>query len=308
MFGDKEPLDEKGVWQKKWQDYYRNSHTIFRELFVQKQLQRDRMDYLSPEGLLNGQKLGCYRVTTIGDKKVVLLYSTLSIRTDGATLPMERMVSQVLSEVNPKLVLSVGTAAGVDEKVGLGSVVVANSARFLLGNEFGGYPLNGEVFGTKWETPIMYKEAAEKKMTEVEWPEVLAPSVTYLDNMPGTPLKPPAQKPKIHMVGQPFITAPRRISTGFFYIKLFEIGTTENNLNLLGCAVDTHDAVTARQCQMKGVNCAFVRAISVPVMNYKSGKTKAVRSWAQVFEEQCTRMCSYNSALAAWSLIAGSTT
>ncbi len=297
-------LDENGEWQKTWLPYNRNAHTIFRELFVQKQLQRDRMDYLSPEGLF-GKTLGRYRVVTIGGKKVVLLYSPLSIRTDGATLPIERMVHQVLSEVNPELVLSVGTAAGVDENVGLGSVIVTNAARFLLGNEFSGYSLNGQVFGSTWVVPTVYKKAAEKKMNPLEWPKIVAPSVTY-ENMPED-LNPSAEPPKIHLVDQPVITAPKRVSTGFFYVALFEIGTTKNNLDVLGCAVDTHDAVVARQCQIQQINCGFVRALCVPVMNYKSGKSKAMRSWVQVFEEECTRMCSLNAVIAAWSLIAGDT-
>jgi nucleoside phosphorylase len=301
VMGDTE-VDENGQWLKTWQPYNRNAHTIFRQLFVQKQLQRDRMDYLSPEGLTE-KTLGCYRVITLGEKKVVLLYSPLSIRTDGATLPVEQVMHQVLSEVNPDLVLSAGTAAGVDETIGLGSVVVTNSARFLLGNEFNGYSLNGQVFGSTWVPPTTYKIAAEKKMEPVAWPEIVAPSVTY-ENIPET-LEPLPDDPTIHIVDQPVITAPRRVSTGFFYAKLFEIGTTTNNLHVLGCAVDTHDAVVARQCQIHQINCSFVRALCVPVMNYKRGKTKAIQSWAQVFEEQCARMCSLNSVIAAWSLIAG---
>lgn len=307
MIGHIEPVDKDGTWEKNWQTYNRNSHTILRELYLQKQLQRDRTDYLSPEGLSTGAKLGKYRIITIKEKKVVLFYSPLSIRTDGATLPLERMVHQVLSEVNPTLVLSVGTAAAVEGEPGLGSVLVTNSARFLLGNEFRGYSLNGEVFGSNWAAPTTYKEAAEKKMKKVRWLEVKAPSVAFMDSMPETPLIPPDQEPKIHFADQPMITAPRRESTGFFYIKLFKIGTTENNLNLLGCGVDTHDAVVARQCSLKNVDCGFVRAISVPVMNATVGKTNAMRSWAQVFEEQLSSMCSYNSVVAAWSFIAGYT-
>lgn len=300
---NKESLDEKGRWQEKWEVYNRNSHTIFRELYLQKQLQRDRTDYLSPEGLSSGRRLGRYRVITIGGKSVVLLYSRLSIRTDGATLPMERMVDQALSEVNPELVLSVGTAGAVTEEFELGSVLVTNSARFLLGNEFDGYSLNGEVFGSGWGAPTAYIQAAEKKMKKVEWPEVVAPSVSY--KMPEIPIKPSDQEPKIHLVDQPVITAPRRVSTGFFYINLFEIGTTRNNLSLLGCAVDTRDAVVAQQCQEKGIDCGFVRAIAVPIMRIARGKTKVMRSWAQVFEDLCVRDCAYNAAVATWSLIAG---
>ena len=303
VMGDTE-VDENGRWQKTWQPYNRNAHTIFRQLFVQKQLQRDRRDYLSPEGLTE-KTPGYYRVVTIGEKKVVLLYSPLSIRTDGATLPLEKMMHQLLSEVNPTLVLSAGTAAGVDETIGLGSVVVTNSARFLLGNEFNGYSLNGQVFGSTWVPPTTYKMAAEKKMKQVAWPKIVAPSVTYED-IP-VHLEPLPDDPEIHIVDQPVITAPKRVSTGFFYAKLFEIGTTTNNLHVLGCAVDTHDAVVARQCQIHQINCGFVRALCVPVMNYKRGKTKAMQSWAQVFKEQCTRLCSLNSVIAAWSLIAGNT-
>ena len=303
MVGKAEPLDKYGEWQKNWCIYKRNSHTIFRELYVQKQLQRDRRDYLSPEGLSGNRTLGNYRVVTIKEKKVVLLYSGLSIRTDGATLPMERMVRQAISDVNPGLVLSVGTAGAVTEEPELGSVLVTNSARFLLGNEFDGYSLNGEVFGSHWVAPTTYISAAEKKMIPIEWPEVVAPSVTY--KMPETPIIPPVQEPKIQITDQPMITAPRRVSTGFYYMNLFEIGTTKNKLHVLGCAVDTHDAVVAQQCSEKSVDCGFVRALAVPIMRYGRGKTGTMRSWAQVFEDHCTRQCSYNAAIAAWSLVAG---
>lgn len=75
-------------------------------------------------------RLGSYAVTQIGDLRVVCAKSDLHMSQDGPGLPVRRLWAQVINEVTPRLVVTTGTAGGIDADTGLGDVIVTSTVRF----------------------------------------------------------------------------------------------------------------------------------------------------------------------------------
>ena len=86
---------------------------------------------------LNANRLGAYWTTTIGGKKVVvfktdshLSQDTKKLPTGTGTLPNEDVWKQIIEEVNPKLVITTGTAGGIGKECEVGDVIVSPIVRF----------------------------------------------------------------------------------------------------------------------------------------------------------------------------------
>jgi len=82
-------------------------------------------------------RLGAYWTTKIGGKTVVVFKSESHLSQDtkvapgpGQTLPNEDVWNQLIKEVNPKLVITTGTAGGIGTECEVGDVVVSPIVRF----------------------------------------------------------------------------------------------------------------------------------------------------------------------------------
>jgi hypothetical protein len=81
---------------------------------------------------INAKRLGAYWTTKIGDKKVVVFKSDSHLSQDtkkvpgpGQTLPNEDVWKQIIEEVQPKLVITTGTAGGIGKTCEVGDVVLS---------------------------------------------------------------------------------------------------------------------------------------------------------------------------------------
>ena len=79
---------------------------------------------------LLAKRLGAYWTTTIGNKSVVVFKSDSHMSQDGPELPNADVWRQIISEVQPKLVLTAGTAGGIGKEVEVGDVMVSPVVRF----------------------------------------------------------------------------------------------------------------------------------------------------------------------------------
>jgi hypothetical protein len=86
---------------------------------------------------LKANRLGAYWTTRIGGKKVVVFKSdshmsqdTKKLPTGNGTLPNEDVWKQIIEEVNPKLVITTGTAGGIGKECEVGDVIVSPIVRF----------------------------------------------------------------------------------------------------------------------------------------------------------------------------------
>ncbi len=76
------------------------------------------------------KRLGAYWTTTIGKKSVVIFKSDSHMSQDGPQLPNIDVWRQIIDEVQPRLVITTGTAGGIGTAFEVGDVVVSPVVRF----------------------------------------------------------------------------------------------------------------------------------------------------------------------------------
>jgi hypothetical protein len=123
-------------------------HALSRVLTPGKDSRNDYLSYTHNFGViskkmrkgcpaLNSKRLGAFWTATIGGKKVVVFKSDSHLSQDtkkapkaGQTLPNEDVWKQIIEEVQPKLVITTGTAGGIGPQCQVGDVVVSPIVRF----------------------------------------------------------------------------------------------------------------------------------------------------------------------------------
>lgn len=79
-------------------------------------------------------------MTQIGDTSVVVVKSELHLATDDDAAPIVPLWQQMVADVDPKLVITTGTAGGIGEPTALGDVFIVNSAKFNCTKDFKSKP------------------------------------------------------------------------------------------------------------------------------------------------------------------------
>ena len=79
---------------------------------------------------------GYLSAMTIGGKTVVLYKSELHPKQNGDQLPFIPVLQQLIAELAPSLVISTGTAGAIGSTLNCGDVVITNSARFHVENQY----------------------------------------------------------------------------------------------------------------------------------------------------------------------------
>jgi hypothetical protein len=262
------------------------------------------------------QRLGSYFPTKVGDTNVVCVKSELHLNQDGistgegtATLPVKDFFAQMIEEVKPKMVMTIGTSGGVDLDQNLGDVVVTRAAKFRCNDEFRKEPFNGKTYKSDWEVPTSHLAAAEELMKRyadrlVE-PGFLPPTKRYGYEGPLLENHPP-NVPQIWRDGDKMPAFHPVLTTDFF-----EFGTSSNHLGKEGCAVEMGDAVLGLLCSElpDPPNWLIVRNLSDPQINgdlpSKPKKLDMQAHWAVWYYEQYGYYTSVAGALATWGVIAG---
>ena len=79
---------------------------------------------------VEAKRLGAYWTTTIGKKSVVIFKSDSHLSQDGPDIPNIDVWRQIIQEVQPKLVITTGTAGGIGKEFEVGDVIVSPIVRF----------------------------------------------------------------------------------------------------------------------------------------------------------------------------------
>ena len=261
------------------------------------------------------RRLGSYFPTQIGETSVLCFKSELHLNQDGirtgdgtATLPVKDLFVQIVEEVHPEVVLTVGTAGSVHEDVGLGDVVVTRGAKFRLSDEFRNEPFNGRVYTSDWKVPDRFFDAAEDLMnrfsSELEEPPFGPPTTKY--EFPGDLINTPPASPGIKLDGRDMAAFHPILTTDFF-----EYGTSTNHLEEQGCGVEMGDAALGLACEDldEPPRWAVIRNMSDPQINGQlptSGfRLNQQTVWAVAYYEAYGYYTSVAGALATWAVIAG---
>lgn len=265
---------------------------------------------------LKARRLGSYFPTRVGDTSVLCVKSELHLNQDGistaegkATLPVKDFFAQMIDEVKPKVVLTIGTSGGVSADQDLGDVVVTRAARFRCHEEFRNEPFNGQTYKSDWEVPTDHLAAGEELMRRyadrlVE-PAFLPPTKRY--SYAGPPLEnEPPNVPNILRDGAQLPAFHPVLTTDYF-----EFGTSANKLDGEGCAVEMGDAVLGLLCSELAdpPRWAIVRNLSDPQINGDLPTTPSRLNmqvhWAAWYYELYGYWTSICGALATWSILAG---
>jgi hypothetical protein len=293
-------------WRQHWRPYRRDMYRVYPDLWSRRLIgQAENMGGGTPSLNRGVQRWGSYTVVTVGDKRILLFKSDMHLNQDGERLPVATMTRQIVLEVQPTLVLSIGTGGGLDPETQiLGDAVVTNAARFRLNAEFSNAAFNDREYRSGYVPPDAARAIAAPLMMPVpEFP--VHPMTGHFGD--ARPLQPAegGRTPEV-------IIDPRPILTTDF----FEFGTTENKLEEHGCVVEMGDAVNGMiidelnaQPDRDGpeVRYGFVRNVSDPVINGRL--PEALQSaWAVTTYYKRGVHTSYNGAIATWALIAAEAT
>jgi hypothetical protein len=288
------------------------------------------------------RRLGSYFPTLIGNKRVLCFKSELHLNQDGirtapgrATLPVKDMFRQLIEEVRPSLVITVGTAGATfppnrNVTIGgmscppheLGDVFITRGAKFRLAQEFAQEPFASSEFRcSSFNIPTARLDAAKTllavnadKMVE---PAFGPPHSKYQWTLPG--LVPGFRnQPSLHIDGRDFPAFHPILTTDFF-----EFGTSTNGLELQGCGVEMGDAVlglVVDELKAEGApapNWLVIRNASDPQINgaLPDASDTSVPSslrrnlnmqahWAVWYYETYGYWTSVNSAIGVWAMVA----
>jgi nucleoside phosphorylase len=280
-----------------WYPYAKNFTTKF-------------LPQIGPQGpSRESHRLGSYFITEIGGLKVLVYKTELHMHEDAKklpngtyTLPIRDMFKQMIADARPKVFLTTGTAGGLYCSMHLGDVLVSRAAEFYCQKDFASAPFNHQKFQSKWTVPDKYVAAAEKLMqgfaghlTGKTEPHGSPPNSDCACSGPGYPTN-------IYYDGTHDIPAFHPILTTDF----FEFGTSTNNLEKLGMAVEMDDACLGLACsEIKSPpQWACVRNASDPAINGKLAYSLQ-ENCAEYYYTKFGYWTTAMSALATWAIIAG---
>lgn len=295
-----------GVSRNQWYRYARGFETYLPAI-------RDR----APARM--AQRLGSYYLTKIGAARVLCFKSELHLNQDGvmqpsgfATLPVKDLFKQLIGEVKPKLVITVGTAGATYPDHHLGDVMVTRAATFHCRSEFARAPFNNRTYRSDFALATgafgHARELLRHQDAHLIEPDFGPPTSHY----PGASHLVPGFKnrPSIRIDGgggpgdlpafQPILTT-----------DTFEFGTTDNKLEELGCGVEMGDAVLGLAVEELGSKQRWlvVRNASDPAINAALPHGKRPfdmqAHWAVWYYEAYGFWTSVNSAVATWAVVVG---
>ena len=281
------------------ESYARNSDQFLSELWNYKARQeaRDRFFLLHPEtdGRLGGFHTALIDLPgTANDKKVCLFHSALRINTDGPTMPVVRLLKQILQEAQPKLVLSVGLGGGVTAEHQVGDVIVANHAEYQLRGDLDGSLRNGVSKQSTWQPkPGLFSGLSFDKQQE---PALVPPSPNY--DRTGAVPQPPQHQPVVRIADKPVRTCPLLTDNGHV------VGIPKGNGKGLDfsakyAATDMDAASLAEACSDANVaDFGFIIGLNVPAVNALSPDDLR-DGWIEVFTDRFAAAAAANAARVA---------
>jgi hypothetical protein len=238
----------------------------------------------------NAGRLGAYWTMKLGSKRVVVFKSESHMSQDtakkqppaGTTLPNEDLWKQIIQEVNPKLVITTGTAGGIGPTCEVGDVVVSPIVRFD---------------GTKWLKKLPYGQASFKGGS----PKLRRAAAKQLFKANAGQLPKDNKRPPKIVLGT---TLPQCVLTTDF----FGFDTSDNRYGLkgLGAVSEMGDAILGLVMSRMGNSApawVAVRNVSDPQIKAEGTLRDQAHAAAQIYKG-FGRWSSICSAIVCWALIA----
>jgi hypothetical protein len=291
-----------GFTRKAWYRYRRDFESRY----------RSRIRAGAPA--LKAGRLGSWFPIEIGTKKVICFKSELHLNQDGietapgrATLPVKDLFIQLIAEIQPKVVLTVGTAGATFLAHDLGDVVLTRGAKFRLQREFAQESFANSAYRSEWDIPKTHFAKAVELM-KVSAPHLREPAAVTPTGRYQLAGPPPVNDPDIKLDDGQQMPKFHPILTTDFY----EFGTSTNNLDQIGAGLEMGDAVLglASSELASPPKWAVVRNLSDPQINgdLPDGPQRELNiqaAWAVYYYRKYGYWTSVNSALCTWAIVAG---
>ena len=233
------------------------------------------------------QTLGLYCMVSIGNVSVVCVKSGLHPAYDGPAVPMKDLWQQMISEVQPKLVVTTGTGGGIGSDVKLGDVIIANHVRFSCTGQFKDEPWANAAFPCS--------KINEPKMRSLVTPALLQPNSQKL------------KSGRLPMMVYPSVPNSIVVTTDTF---AFDDSTDHYHLQGLGTCCDMGDAVlglamTDSSWTSSRAMPAWVaiRNASDPQIPNSSGDIKTASEEAEKIYSAYQEVTTAGSLVATWAAI-----
>jgi purine-nucleoside phosphorylase len=241
---------------------------------------------------VEAKQLGAFWTTTIGTKKVVVLKSDshLSQDTDkhfpaNGQLPNAEFWKQIIGEVQPKLVLTTGTAGGIGKDCEVGDVVVSPIVRFD---------------STSWlkKAPFAAANYASQNAKTTFFSEAKTLFKANASQLPADNTRPPAIT----------VVKPSGLSQSVVTTDFFGFDTSDNHFKLqgLGDVSEMGDAVLGMVAQSLGESAPpwlAIRNVSDPEIAAEGTLKQQAQAAATIYKAY-GRWSSVCSAIVCWAAVA----
>jgi hypothetical protein len=234
---------------------------------------------------LEAGRLGAYWTTSIGAKRVVIFKSDSHMSQDGPQLPNIDVWRQIIGEVQPKLVITTGTAGGIGKQFEVGDVIVSSIVRFDCIAKFKGEPFHADHYSSAASNTRYFSVA----------------KTLFKANAPQLP-KDNTRPPKIVCV------APGGLKSSVVTTDFFGFDTSDNHFHLqgLGDVSEMGDAVlglVAKEMGEAAPGWVAVRNVSDPQIKAEGTIRQQAALAAQIYKG-FGRWSTVCSAIVCWALIA----
>jgi nucleoside phosphorylase len=241
---------------------------------------------------VEAKSLGAFWTTTIGTKKVVVLKSGshLSQDTDkhfpaNGQLPNAEFWKQIIGEVQPKLVLTTGTAGGIGKGCEVGDVVVSPVVRFD---------------STSWlkKAPFAAGHYASQAAKTTFFSQANTLFKANASQLPADNTRPPAIT----------VVEPSGLSQSVVTTDFFGFDTSDNHFKLqgLGDVSEMGDAVLGMVAQSLGESAPpwlAIRNVSDPEIAAEGTLKQQAQAAATIYKAY-GRWSSVCSAIVCWAAVA----
>ena len=237
----------------------------------------------------NAKRLGAYWTAKIGGKSVVVFKSESHMSQDGPQLPNIDVWAQIISEVQPKLVITTGTAGGIGKQFEVGDVIVSPIVRFDCKAKFKNAKYKEQSFATKDYSSV-------------------APAQKYFSKTKALFKYNSGQLPKDNKLApRIFLTPSGDIKSSVVTTDFFGFDTSNDYYKLqgLGNVSEMGDAVlglVAKDLGDKAPRWVAVRNVSDPQIKSEGTIRQQAAIAAQIYKG-FGRWSSVCSAIVCWSLV-----
>jgi len=234
---------------------------------------------------LLAKRLGTYWTTKIGKASVVVFKSDSHMSQDGLQLPNIDVWQQIITEVQPRLVLTTGTAGGIGAQFEVGDVVVSPVVRFDCTKKFKGETFHDAHYSSVAATATHFATAK-----------------TLFKANAGQLPKENTRPPKIVKV------SPKALASSVVTTDFFGFDTTDDRYKLqgLGDVSEMGDAVLGLVASQlaQPPRWVAVRNVSDPQIDASTMTPKQQAALAAQIYKGFGRWSSVCSAIVCWALIA----